>query len=89
MRKETKKNLHAIGERYRKENERLESLKHIGEIEKKIRFIDQYRQRRQEMLRKKQEVDRERSQLYPQNAERVVEVSYVEKAVLEESEVVV
>ena len=41
------------------------------------------------MLRKKQEVDRERSQLYPQNAERVVEVSYVEKAVLEESEVVV
>ena len=94
-----KKNLHEIGERYRKENERLESLKHIGEIEKKIRFIDQYRLRRQEMLRKKEAMDRERSQLYPQSAEMAVEwarrrtvsgrVTYVEKEVLEESEVVV
>ena len=50
------------------------------------------------MLRKKQEVDRERSELYPQNAEMAMEweseeelthrVTYVEE-VLEESEVVV
>lgn len=51
------------------------------------------------MLRKKEEMDRERSKLYPQNAEMAVEwergsgvrnrVTYVEKEVLEESEVVV
>ena len=94
-----KKNLYEISEKYRKMNEQLEMLKHIGDIRKKINFIDEFRAKREAMLEKKKELDLERAKLYTIDQEMVVEykcerlmryrVRYVEGEVIEESETIV
>ena len=58
------KNINEVGERYRKQSEQLEKIKHIGEIRKKINFIDGYRAHREAMMKKKAELDLEREKLY-------------------------
>ena len=58
------KNINEIGEKYRKESEQLERIKHIDEIRKKINFIDGYRAHREAMMKKKAELDLEREKLY-------------------------
>ena len=96
---DVKKDMYEISEKYRKMNEQLEMLKHIGEIRKKLDFIDSFRAKREAMLEKKKAIDMERAKLYTVDQEMTVEqeqnenvmdrVSYVEGEVIEESETIV
>ena len=68
-----KKDMYEISEKYRKMNEQLEMLKHIGEIRKKLDFIDSFRTKREAMLEKKKAIDMERAKLYTVDQEMTVE----------------
>ena len=68
-----KKDMYDLSENYRKMNEQLEMLKHIGEIRKKLDFIDTFRAKREAMLKKKKEIDQERAKLYTVDREMAVE----------------
>ena len=70
---EVKKDMYDLSEKYRKMNEQLEMLKHIGEIRKKLDFIDTFRAKREAMLKKKKEIDQERAKLYTVDREMAVE----------------
>ena len=67
------KNINEIGEKYRKQSEQLEKMKHIGEIRKKIDFIEGYRAHRAAMMEKKKEMDVEREKMYKVDREMVME----------------
>lgn len=62
--KEVKKNINSISEKYREQQERAEMLKHIDEIRTKLAAIEAYRARREQMRQRVQELDQQRKQLY-------------------------
>lgn len=62
--KEVKKNMTSISERYREQQEKAEMLKHIDEIEKKLAAIEAYRSRREKMQKQVEKMDRERAKMY-------------------------
>lgn len=62
--KEIKKNLTAVSEKYREQQEKAEMLKHIGDIRKKLAAIEAYRSRRERMLKRAEELNTQRAKLY-------------------------
>lgn len=71
--KEIKKNIASISEKYREQQERAEMLKHIDEIRTKLAAIEAYRARREQMQKSVEELNEKRKQMY-QLKEEMVEV---------------
>ena len=69
--KEIKKNISSISEKYREQQERAEMLKHIDEIRTKLATIEAYRARREQMRQRAEEIEKQRKQMYELKEEMV------------------
>ena len=71
QRKNVKKMLPLTSEKYRKQHEQMEALKHISEIRKKLEAIDAFLAKRKELCEKMAAVEAERKQRFGKEPERV------------------
>lgn len=62
--REIKKNLTSISDKYREQEENARLLKHIGDIRKKLDAIEAYRERRAKMMQQVKELNRKRIELF-------------------------
>ena len=73
MTEEQKKNVRRMlpltSEKYRKQHEQMEALKHINEIRKKLGAIDAFLAKKKEIYAKMAEVEAERKKLYGKEPE--------------------
>lgn len=69
--KEVKKNLPAISEKYREQQETAEMMKHIDEIRTKLAAIEAYRARREKMQKRVEELNQKRAEMFKLNDEMV------------------
>ena len=58
-------------EKYRKQHEQMEALKHISEIRKKLEAIDAFLAKKKELCEKMAAVEAERKQRFGKEPERV------------------
>lgn len=71
QRKNVKKMLPLTSEKYRKQHEQMEALKHISEIRKKLEAIDAFLAKKKELCEKMATVEAERKQRFGKEPERV------------------
>ncbi|KAK8819821.1 hypothetical protein WA556_002806 [Blastocystis sp. ATCC 50177/Nand II] len=85
QRKNVKKMLPLTSEKYRKQHEQMEALKHISEIRKKLEAIDAFLAKKKELCEKMAAVEAERKQRFGKEPERV-EVSRLVEEVIDVTE---
>ncbi|KAK8821674.1 hypothetical protein WA556_002121 [Blastocystis sp. ATCC 50177/Nand II] len=85
QRKNVKKMLPLTSEKYRKQHEQMEALKHISEIRKKLEAIDAFLAKKKELCEKMAVVEAERKQRFGKEPERV-EVSRLVEEVIDVTE---
>lgn len=71
QKKNVKKMLPLTSEKYRKQHEQMEALKHISEIRKKLEAIDAFLAKKKELCEKMAVVEAERKQRFGKEPERV------------------
>ncbi|KAK8822369.1 hypothetical protein WA577_005533 [Blastocystis sp. JDR] len=85
QKKNVKKMLPLTSEKYRKQHEQMEALKHISEIRKKLEAIDAFLAKKKELCEKMAAVEAERKQRFGKEPERV-EVSRLVEEVIDVTE---